>query len=135
MLKDRIEHWYIDEDCNCAESMLHAISEEYSMNFDHDDMTMVSAFGGGFGSGLTCGAMAASMAALGRMCVKTRAHATEGFMPMCGEYAERFKNELSSTECCVLKAKNFQEGRRCIKTVHQACDCFEAFLKEKGISK
>ena len=79
--------------------------------------------------------MAASMAALGRMCVKTRAHATEGFMPMCGEYAERFKNELSSTECCVLKAKNFQEGRRCIKTVHQACDCFEAFLKEKGISK
>ena len=35
MLKDRIEHWYIDEDCNCAESMLHAISEEYGMNFDH----------------------------------------------------------------------------------------------------
>ena len=64
MLKDRIEHWYIDEDCNCAESMLHAISEEYGMNFDHDDMTMVSAFGGGVGSGLTCGAMAASMAAV-----------------------------------------------------------------------
>ena len=132
MLKDNVPYYYLEKDQNCAETILHVINDEYKLNLTEDDYLLIGGFGGGCGCGITCGALSASIAALGKMYIKKRAHATEGFMPMCGEFVEEFKASLSSIDCSVLKAKNFEEGKRCMKTVNQACDLFECFIKERS---
>lgn len=132
MLKDNVPYYYLEKDQNCAETILHVINDEYKLNLTEDDYRLIGGFGGGCGCGITCGALSASIAALGKMYIKERAHATEGFMPMCGEFVKEFKNSLSSIDCSVLKAKNFEEGKRCMKTVNQACDLFECFIKERS---
>ena len=132
MLKEKVPSYYFDEDQNCAETLLHVINDEYNLGLKEEDFLLVGGFGGGCGCGITCGALSASIAALGKMFIKERAHATEGFIPMCGEFVEEFKASLSSIDCSVLKAKNFEEGKRCIKTVNQACDLFEDFIKERS---
>ena len=132
MLKDNVPYYYLDKDQNCAETVLHIINDEYHLNLTEDDFLLIGGFGGGCGCGITCGALTASIAALGKLFIKERAHATEGFMPMCGEFVKEFKNSLSSIDCSVLKAKNFEEGKRCMNTVNQACDLFECFIKERS---
>ena len=132
MLKDNVPYYYLDKDQNCAETVLHIINDEYHLNLTEDDFLLIGGFGGGCGCGITCGALTASIAALGKLYIKDRAHATEGFMPMCREFVEEFKKSLSSIECSTLKPQNFEEGKRCIKTVNQACDLFENFIKERS---
>ena len=76
MLKDKAYEYFITKDHNCAETALLAISEEYGLNIGPEEMKLVSAFGGGMGCGMLCGVLAGSMAALGRLAVNGRAHAT-----------------------------------------------------------
>ena len=132
MLKDNVPYYYLDKDQNCAETVLHIINDEYHLNLTEDDFLLIGGSGGGCGCGITCGALTASIAALGKLFIKERAHATEGFMPMCREFVEEFKKSLSSIECSTLKPQNFEEGKRCIKTVNSALDLFERFIKERS---
>lgn len=47
MLRDRIENLFIDQDYNCAESMLHAANDEYGLGIDKDAFKLVGGYGGG----------------------------------------------------------------------------------------
>ena len=133
MLKDKAYEYFINRDHNCAESALLSISEEYGLDIGPEEMKLVSAFGGGMGCGKLCGVLAGSMAALGRLAVNGRAHATEGFGPLCAELCENFKSCLGSTECAELKPLYRNDEVRCLKTVELGLDVFEAYAKEKGL--
>ena len=133
MLKDKAYEYFINRDHNCAESALLSISEEYGLDIGPEEMKLVSAFGGGMGCGKLCGVLAGSMAALGRLAVNGRAHATEGFGPLCAELCENFKACLGSTECAELKPLYRNDEVRCLKTVELGLDVFEAYAKEKGL--
>ena len=134
MLKDRAFAYFIEKDHNCAETALLAISDEYGLGIGPEEMKLVSAFGGGMGCGKLCGVLAGSMAALGKMAVNGRAHATEGFGPLCAGLCENFKAGLSSTECAELKPLYRNDEVRCLRTVELGLDVFEAYAKEKGLS-
>ena len=133
MLKDKAYEYFINRDHNCAESALLSISEEYGLDIGPEEMKLVSAFGGGMGCGKLCGVLAGSMAALGRLAVNGRAHATEGFGPLCAELCENCKACLGSTECAELKPLYRNDEVRCLKTVELGLDVFEAYAKEKGL--
>ena len=133
MLKDKAYEYFINRDHNCAESALLSISEEYGLDIGPEEMKLVSAFGGGMGCGKLCGVLAGSMAALGKLAVNGRAHATEGFGPLCAELCENFKACLGSTECAELKPLYRNDEVRCLKTVELGLDVFEAYAKEKGL--
>lgn len=134
MLKDRIEEYYIGKDYNCAESMLHAINDEYSLGLRDEDFLLVGAFGGGCGCGMICGALAAAMSALGRMAITERAHATEGFKELCADYVDAFRKRLSAVDCADIKPRYFEEDTRCLRTVLEACTAFEEYVKEKKLN-
>ena len=73
------------------------------------------------------------MAALGRLAVNGRAHATENFGPLCAGLCEAFKAGLGSTECAELKPMYRSDEVRCLKTVELGLDVFEAYAKENGL--
>ena len=66
MLRDNVKKYYLEQDYNCAETILRCIDEEYGIGLTEDDFKLVSAFGGGMGCGSSCGALCGAMAALGR---------------------------------------------------------------------
>ena len=134
MLKSRAYEYFITRDHNCAESALLAASDEYGLEITPEEMKLVSAFGGGMGCGKLCGVLAGSMAALGKLAVNGRAHATEGFDSLCAGLCEAFKAGLGSTECAELKPLYRSDELRCLKTVELGLDVFEAYAKEHGLT-
>lgn len=133
MPKEKAYEYFISKDHNCAESVLLAISEEYGLDIGPEEMKLVSAFGGGMGCGKLCGALAGGMAALGKIAVNGRAHATEDFGPLCAGLYEKFGTVLGSTQCEELKPIYRNDEVRCLKTVELALEVFEAYAAEKGL--
>ena len=133
MLKDKAYEYFITKDHNCAETALLAISEEYDLDIGQEEMKLVSAFGGGMGCGKLCGVLAGSMAALGKLAVNGRAHATENFGPLCAGLCENFEASLGSLKCADLKPLYRTEELRCLKTVELGLEVFESYAKENGL--
>ena len=117
MLKDRVPYYYNLCDCNCAETMLHCANDEWNLNLSADAYRAIAPFGGGCGCGEFCGAIAGSLAALGEMQIKNRAHVTEGFPELCDEFTRACEEALGSLQCEKLKELYRTEEERCIKTV------------------
>ena len=46
MLRDNVKKYYLEQDYNCAETILRCIDEEYGIGLTEDDFKLVSAFGG-----------------------------------------------------------------------------------------
>ena len=134
MMRDLAEKYYLEDNCNCAEALLHTVNDTCGLGLRQEDFRLVGAFGGGFGCGITCGALAGAMAALGGMVIRDRAHATEGFKGLCAAYVSAFADKLGDVNCEVLKERYFADGgSRCLRTVQLAADVFEAFARENGI--
>ena len=130
MLRDNVKKYYLEQDYNCAETILRCIDEEYGIGLTEDDFKLVSAFGGGMGCGSSCGALCGAMAALGRLTVKTRAHATEGFKDTCADLVDEFRKKLGNTDCSELVKIYKKDDVRCLETVCLAADVFEEFYKK-----
>ena len=136
VLKDNARKYYLEQDYNCAESTIRLANDFYGLDLDEDSMKMVAGFGGGLGCEKTCGALCASIAVLGKLLVKERAHTAKGFSAKCGDYVDHFLKILGSTECNVLKEKYKTDAERCLKTVELNADLLEAYLSEEcGITE
>ena len=134
LLRDGIGTWYLERDNNCAETTLRIINERYGLGLTEEDVKLVGAFGAGYGCGITCGALSAAMAALGKMAIGERAHATPGFRELCGAYVAAFREALHDTDCAKIKETFFREdGTRCLLTVQANADLFERFVREHGL--
>ena len=130
MLRDRAGTYFIDGNRNCAESILLAANEEYSLGLKEGDERLIAGFGAGMGCGKTCGALAGSLSVLGWLMVRESAHKTEGFGKACAELVRRFKENCSDTDCAPLKAKYRREGVRCLDLVQTAADILDEYLRE-----
>ena len=136
MLKDKAIEYYRDRGCNCAEGALLSISDEYVLGLTDEDAKLMGGFGGGLGSGLTCGSLCGAVAALGKMYLPGRAHASPEFRTLCGEYVAAFREALGSTECAELKKLwDRGDGRRCAAVMEKNAELFEAFVKEHGLDE
>ncbi len=123
--------YYLDEDNNCAETVLHIANEQFGFHIDDEDFKLIGAFGGGMGSGLTCGVLCGSLAALGRLAIHGSAHKTVGFRELCREYVELFQKAFGDTDCAALKPIWFKEdGSRCLEIVEKNSELFSRFIDE-----
>lgn len=128
MLKETATKIYLEQDYNCAETLLAAANSVYSLGLTAEDIKLVSAFGGGMGCGSTCGALCGALAALGKKHVAVRAHATEGFKDLCADFVADFEQTLGSCVCDVLVEKYKTEETRCLSTVLLACEVLEKHM-------
>ncbi len=127
---DRIKDLYIDQDYNCAETTLRFANEVCGLGLGDEEIKLVSGFGGGLCCEKTCGVLCASLAAIGRLCVEPRAHATEGFKELVSGFVAGFEERLGSSVCGELKEQYHKEDVRCIETVRIGTTFLEEYLKE-----
>lgn len=130
MLRDRVKDYYIDQDFNCAEAILHAANDEYALNLTDESFKLVGGFGGGMGCGHTCGALCGGIAAVGQITINGKAHTTDGFKDTCTRLVQDFNTVLGSENCDELKAKYKKDDVRCLEAVYLAADVLENVLKD-----
>lgn len=128
-MKELAKTYFLEKNCNCAESVLRAANDTYELDITEADVAMISGFGGGMGCGKACGALCGAVAALGKAKVEGNAHVTEGFREACAKLATDFEANLGSTQCADLKPKYFTQETRCSAVVESAAELLEEILK------
>lgn len=132
MLRERIYDYYVPKDFNCAETLLQAANDEYSLGLTGDQFRFISGFGAGFGCGKTCGVLCAGIAVISLKFVTGRAHTTKNLSDICSEYYDNFLELLKSDNCdCIQKDHHKPDPTvRCIETVMLAADALDKTINE-----
>lgn len=128
MLREHATHYYMEDNCNCAEAVLLAANQEYGLGLPEDSVKLVGGFGGGMGCGNACGALCGAIAALGAKKMGRRAHDNPGFRQDCARLVKEFEEALGHSQCAELKKLHATQAQRCLKTVQVACDVLESHL-------
>ena len=131
MAVDNIYTYFPGKGYNCAEALLHFANDEFSLGLSEDEMRLVSAFGGGMGSGEACGALCGAISAIGYMTVTTKAHDTPELKPLCAKYVKAFSEALGGVNCRDLKPRHFNEERKCSAITETAARLLVEIMAEK----
>ena len=126
MLKNIAKKYYHEQNYNCAESLLLAANECYSLNLKENDYQLLTAFGGGLGCERICGALTGGIAALGKIFNVDK----ETMHVLSAKLIEDFEKSLGTSVCSNLKEKYRTEEFHCLKTVELAADVFENFISK-----
>lgn len=136
VLIDKVRKYYDKAyDLNCAETMLYAANEEYGLKLSKETLKSVAAFGGGMGVEEMCGAITGSLAVIGIMYTKDRAHESDKVKLLAKEFIESFRHELGYDNCKVLKKEFRTEEERCSKMEEAAAYILEDVIKNNSYSK
>lgn len=130
MLKDCLAAYYFDGNYNCAESVLRAGNEYYSLGLHDRDMIMVAAYGAGIQTGSTCGAILGAAAILSMKYVEAKAHESEDIKPIVTLLLDKVQTRFQSLLCSDIKPQMFVEGKRCAATCEALCDILEEVIAE-----
>lgn len=125
MTKERIYDYFINKDFNCAESMLHALNDEYDLQIPDHAFKLIGGFSGGMACGKNCGALCGGCAALGWAMIQDRAHTTPGLREAAAEYAVKFTRHFGSDRCDCLSPVYKKPDNRCLQLLEQAADIFD----------
>lgn len=129
MLIDKVNKYYAEEyDLNCAEVMIYAANEEYNMNLDSKTFKTMASFGGGMGIESVCGAITGSLAVIGILFTKERAHESDRVKNLCKEFFQKFQEKLGTDNCSALKAKYRNEETRCSLMIETAAEILEEIV-------
>lgn len=131
---------YFKDGFNCAEAVFRASCEAVGIVPDEQTLRMTTGFGGGLGhAGCVCGALAASVMALGLM--KGRTEATqdrEEAYVLSNEFHNRFQEKFGATCCRALNPHEFETRAHlvnCIKITGNTAKLLMEFLEEKQLVK
>lgn len=129
MLSDKVKKYYAKEyDFNCAETILYAANEEYNLNLDKNTLKTMAAFGGGMAIESVCGAITGSLAVLGIMFTKERAHESEKVKQLSQEFFKGFEDKLNTSNCKELKEKYRNDEIRCSSILYAAAEVLDNII-------
>lgn len=131
MLREKTKYYYIEKNMNCAESLLCGANDEYNLGLVAEDVKLIAGFGGGIGCGNTCGALAGSVATIGKLLIGSDAHNSPSVRDTCAKLVSEFETKLGSTMCDDLGKKyKRDDGTRCLLTVELASDILDEIVGE-----
>ena len=129
--EDCVRKYYIDENYNCSECLIHAANEYYGLNIDPEDMKMFGGFGSGMYSGIICGTLVANVAILSKMVIKNKAREeTEEILPVINRMVRNFNEHLEGNTCRELRPKYYTKEESCLKTVLLAAEVLQKAVDE-----
>lgn len=130
-LQEWIDHYYLEEHYNCSETILRAANQYYHLGLDNEAMKVLSGFGSGMYTGLTCGALISCTAVLSKMLIQTKAHdQLDTFRPVIQKCVRNFKEELHDTECRNIRKTWYDPKLHCVHTVQAAGKALEKTINE-----
>ncbi len=130
MLKDCFESYYFDGNYNCAEALLRAANDYYSLGMHDSDMIAFGGYGAGIQTGNTCGAILATVAVLSKRYIKVKAHESEDIKPVTTALINEFTKRYGSLLCKDIKPQSFDPQFRCRNTVSTACSVLEQIISD-----
>ena len=134
MLLEKIEKYYGKSyDLNCAETILYAASEEYSLNLSKETFKTMAGFGGGMAVEKVCGALTGAIAVLGVMYTKERSHEDTKMKILTQEMYNRFVEKLGTENCGKLKLNYRTEETRCSSMVNIAGGILEDIVNREEV--
>lgn len=129
MLIDKINKYYTKKyDFNCAEVLIYAASDEYNMNLKSETFKTMSSFGGGMGVESVCGAITGSLAVIGILFTKEKAHEGNRVKKLCEEFFQKFEAKLGTDNCAKLKAKYRNEDTSCRVMIETAAGILDEIV-------
>lgn len=135
-LQDWVEKYYKDEHYNCSEALIRAANSFYQLGLDEFGMKMLSGFGSGMYTGLTCGALVASVAILSKFMIQTKAHdQLSDFRPVIQSCVRHFKTILGDTECKNIRPHSYSPELHCFHTVQASACALEQVIQEYKLAK
>ena len=127
MLKEKAAYYYFDQGKSCAEAILLAASDVYSLALTENEVALFAGFRTGMGCGSTCGALTGAIGVLSRIYGKR-----ENFNALCGEFVTAFRDKLAcgTIECAPLAAHYKTPETRCTQAVEMTAEALEAFINK-----
>ena len=121
MLRKLLQQGFAEgKDLNCAETILYGANEAYKIGLDSDALKMAAGFGGGMAIESVCGALTGSIMVLGMLFVEERAHQSPRLKELVKELLVRYREEMGSIQCDVLKESYRTEEKKCREVVEKA---------------
>lgn len=135
MLKDCWEKYYYEENYNCAESILRAANDYYSLGLHDRDMKLIGGYGGGIQTDSLCGAYLAAVSVLSMKYIDEKAHESMDIRPAVRYFTGLAEERLATLDCSELRPMNTRPGRRCGLTVETVCEALEQAIDEYEAEK
>ena len=130
-LGEKAKEYYLEQGLNCAVSVLLAANDTYSLGLKKKDAQLITAFGGGMGCGNLCGALAGSMAALGKVFLAEDEMYKPDFKDVCAGFVAKFNEKWGTTLCAPIKEVNATDPRtRCSVTVLETGNLLQEYIDE-----
>ena len=130
-LGEKAKEYYLEQGLNCAVSVLLAANDTYNLGLKKEDAQLITAFGGGMGCGNLCGALAGSMAALGKVFLAEDEMYKPEFKDVCAGFVAKFNERWGTTLCAPIKEVNATDPRtRCSLTVLETGNLLQEYIDE-----
>ena len=130
-LGEKAKEYYLEQGLNCAVSVLLAANDTYNLGLKKQDAQLITAFGGGMGCGNLCGALAGSMAALGKVFLAEDEMYKPEFKDVCAGFVAKFNEKWGTTLCAPIKEVNATDPRtRCSLTVLETGNLLQEYIDE-----
>jgi len=129
MLQELIQGGYgIDEDLNCAETILYGANQVYHLNLNPDSLKLAAAFGGGMAIESVCGVLTASLMVLGKLFVPDVAHKHPEIKELSKELFDTFGKEMGDILCKPLKDNYRTEEKKCREVILKAAEILDKIV-------
>ena len=129
MLEQLAEKYY-HQGYNCAEAILLAGNEEYSLGLDEKAIHSFAGFGGGFQCGDLCGALVGAYGVIGAKYIETKAHDSDKIKEYCNKMMRRFEEHLGARKCANIKPVFYDKEVKCLYTVIAGAKALEKTIIE-----
>ena len=123
-LSDVAKSYYLEKKTNCAVALLLGSSDLFGLGLTAEDAKLVTGFGAGIGAGDTCGCLAGSIGALGRMFA-----GRTDFRKLCAGFAAKFKEAFGTINCREITPSHNCKETRCAAAVVKCADLLEEYVK------
>ncbi|NMB10704.1 MAG: C_GCAxxG_C_C family protein [Firmicutes bacterium] len=132
MLTELIQAGYgIDQDLNCAETILYGANIAYQLGLDRDDLKVAAGFGGGMAIESVCGALTGAIMVLGRLFVEERAHENSRIKDLTQELFDLYIEEMGSIYCAPLKEAHRTETLKCRMVIIKAAEILDSIVERE----
>ncbi len=122
--------YFIDRDLNCAEAVLAASNDRYSLGLDSNGLRCAAGFGGGMGIRSVCGALTGSIMVMSNLFVKDRAHESTIMKEVNNRLFDICRERYGSIDCDVLKDAYYTEEQGCRAVVEFCAEILEQVVEE-----
>lgn len=131
LIEKAMKYYDKSYDLNCAETMLYAANDEYGLDLDKKALKTMAAFGGGMAVESVCGAISGSIAALGVLFTKERAHESDRIKILAKEFIYKFYERLGSDNCKILKDKYRNDDIRCSRMIEVSAEILDEIVRRE----